>query len=151
MDSIISLVTANLEEGKAVETLSIYCDPRTWSVQSKNPSQATIPSEYLHSLDSDENIVCLVKVQHGGSKPRLKFKVYLCLEYLTLMQIITMISGTLFKKVAAVAKLKKKNFKKADKIPHTYDQMPFSLDGSIYHVGRQDITPKNKKIKKWMP
>ena len=44
---------------------------------------------------------------------------------------ITIIGSTLFKKVAAVAKVKKKNFKKADKIPHTYDQKPFTLDGRM--------------------
>ena len=33
--------------------------------------------------------------------------------------------------VASVARLKKKNFKPADKVPRSYDQRPFSLDGRI--------------------
>ena len=35
---------------------------------------------------------------------------------------ITIIGGDLFKKVAMVAKLRKKDFRKADKTPRTYDQ-----------------------------
>ena len=37
----------------------------------------------------------------------------------------------LFKKVAAAAHLKNRNFKKPDKVPYTYDQKPFNLDGRI--------------------
>ena len=37
----------------------------------------------------------------------------------------------LFKKVAAVAGLKKKHFKPADKVPHTYDRRQFNLDGRL--------------------
>ena len=44
---------------------------------------------------------------------------------------ITIIGGTLFKKVAAVAKLRKRDFKEADKVPRTYDQRPFQLDGRM--------------------
>ena len=39
--------------------------------------------------------------------------------------------GRLFKCVAAVARLHKKGFKKANKVPCTYDQKPFSLDGRM--------------------
>ena len=41
---------------------------------------------------------------------------------------ITIIGGDLFRQVAAVARLKKKSFSQADKIPRTYDQRPFALD-----------------------
>ena len=37
----------------------------------------------------------------------------------------------LFKKVAAVAGLKKKQFKLADKVPHTDDRRQFKLDGRL--------------------
>ena len=46
---------------------------------------------------------------------------------------ISIIGGILFKKVATVARLKKHDFKKADKIPQTYDQQPFQLDGRMDH------------------
>ena len=37
----------------------------------------------------------------------------------------------LFQKVAATNKIKKKAFHKPDKIPHTYDQRTFTLDGYL--------------------
>jgi len=42
---------------------------------------------------------------------------------------ITIIGGEPFKKVAAVARLRKKNFKDTNKTPSNYDGQPFSLDG----------------------
>ena len=44
---------------------------------------------------------------------------------------ITIMGPELFKKVAAVAKLKKRRLKKADKVPHTYDRREFKLDGRL--------------------
>ena len=44
---------------------------------------------------------------------------------------ISIMGGELFKRVAAVARLRKKNFKRADKVPCTYDQKPFPLDGRM--------------------
>ena len=41
------------------------------------------------------------------------------------------IEPKLFKKEAAVAKLKKSQFKKADKVSHTYDRRQFKLDGRL--------------------
>ena len=44
---------------------------------------------------------------------------------------ITIIGGALFKKVATVARLKRRNLLKPDKVPRTYDQQPFTLDGRM--------------------
>ena len=44
---------------------------------------------------------------------------------------ITIVGGDLFRKVAAVAGLKKHDFKKADRTPRTYDQKTFTLDGRM--------------------
>jgi len=44
---------------------------------------------------------------------------------------ITIMGPELFKKVASVAKLKKGQLKKADKVPHTYDRREFKLDGRL--------------------
>ena len=44
---------------------------------------------------------------------------------------ITIIGADLFRQVAAVARLKKKQLKKADKTPRTYDRRTFALDGKI--------------------
>ena len=44
---------------------------------------------------------------------------------------ITIVGGELFRRVAAVAKLRRSQLKKVDKIPHTYNQKTFSLDGRV--------------------
>ena len=44
---------------------------------------------------------------------------------------ITIIGGSLLKRVATVARLKKRDFRAADKTPRTYNQQPFALDGRM--------------------
>ena len=44
---------------------------------------------------------------------------------------ITIIGGELFRRVAAVARLRKKDLKKPDRVPRTYDHRPFTLDGKM--------------------
>lgn len=44
---------------------------------------------------------------------------------------ITIIGGQLFQTVAATARLRKRDFKKPDRTPRTYDQKPFCLDGKM--------------------
>ena len=44
---------------------------------------------------------------------------------------ITIINGQLFERVAVAARLRKKAFRKPDKVPYTYDQKSFKLDGCI--------------------
>ena len=44
---------------------------------------------------------------------------------------VTIMGGEMFKKVAAVAKLYKRNFKPADKISYSFDRKPFRLDGKL--------------------
>ena len=44
---------------------------------------------------------------------------------------IMIMGPELFKKVATFAKLKKSQFKEADKVPHTYDRRQFKLDGRL--------------------
>ena len=44
---------------------------------------------------------------------------------------ITIMGGELFKKVAAAARLKKRDFKKPDRVPHTYDRKEFKLHGRM--------------------
>ena len=56
---------------------------------------------------------------------------------------ITIMGGTMFRKVAAVAKLRKKDFKNPDKQPKTYDQRTFTLDGMI----NMEIKFKDKVMK----
>ena len=44
---------------------------------------------------------------------------------------ITIMGGDAFKQVAAAAKLRKKDFKTPDQVPHNYDRRPFHLDGRV--------------------
>ena len=45
---------------------------------------------------------------------------------------VSIIGAELFKKIAAVALLKKSQLKKVDKVPVTYDQKPLKLDGRLH-------------------
>ena len=49
----------------------------------------------------------------------------------------------MFKKVAAAARLKKRDFKAPDKVPRTYDKQPFTLDGQM----DLDVTFDDKTMK----
>ena len=44
---------------------------------------------------------------------------------------ITIMGGEMFKRVATVARLRKKDFKPPDKSPRNYNQQPFKLDGRL--------------------
>ena len=44
---------------------------------------------------------------------------------------VTIMGGEMFKKVAAVAKLHKRDFKPADKTPYNYDRKPFRFDRKL--------------------
>ena len=90
--------------------------------------------QYMYSSDSDETgEVKMIRVEDKGSKPQ---KALVDVQGLPAEGVIdsgadiTIMGTDLFKKVAAAARLKKQ-LKKADKVPHTYDQKPFKLDGKI--------------------
>ena len=56
---------------------------------------------------------------------------------------ITILGGEMFKKVASVARLRKKDFQPPDKTLRNYDQQPFTVDGRIdIDVAFQDKTMK---------
>ena len=91
-------------------------------------------TRYLYSDSDEEAAVNVVRVNDQGSQPRCA-KVQI--EGVPMYGIvdsgadITIIGGTLFKKVAAVARLRKRDLQKPDKVPRTYDQKPFQLDGKM--------------------
>ena len=90
--------------------------------------------ELLLSDSKDDNHVRQVRISDKGSKSQ-------CVRFLVqgvpsvglvdTAANITIIGGKLFKQVASVARLKKRDFKVADKIPRTYDQKPFKVDGRM--------------------
>lgn len=105
------------------------------------------PMEFLYSSDSeDDSEVRVVRVTDGGSVSqcvRIQIQGVPVFGIIDSGADITIMGGELFKKVAAAAKLKKKDFKAPDKVPRTYDQQSFTLDGRM----DLDVTFDDKTMK----
>ena len=84
--------------------------------------------------EGSDSSVGMVRIEDKGSKPR---KVTVTIQGIPAQGVIdsgadiTIINADLFKNIAAAAKLRKKAFKQPDKVPYTYDQKPFTLDGRV--------------------
>ena len=113
---------------------------RTQQVHSQNQrddsASELAPEDFLYSSSDDEqrtqvNIIRLT--DHGSLTKCVKVSVQGIPAYglIDSGADITILGGSLFKRIATIARLKKKNFKKADKVPKTYDQQPFRLDGRM--------------------
>ncbi len=115
---------------------------------SKDQDPRERPEFYLASSESEsdsESEVRQVRVEDQGSQPRcakVEIQGVPAFGIIDSGADITILGGELFKKVAAVAKLRKKDLKKANKSPHTYDGQPFSLDGRM----DLDISFKGKTL-----
>ena len=101
----------------------------TKQVTVKNVSEVGQPSPYdlLFSSESeDEQDVKQIRVTDHCSQSKLTD------GFIDTGADITIMGRELFTRVAAVAKLRKKNnFRKPDKVPRTYDRKTFHLDGCI--------------------
>lgn len=111
----------------------------TKQVQTRAPGAPSTPQGRVNPLDflessSEDEVVRQVRVHDKGSASHC---VKVQLQGVPVYGIIdsgadiSIIGGDLFRKVASVAHLKKRDFKKADKVPKTYDQKPFALDGRM--------------------
>ena len=94
------------------------------------------PMQYLLSDDSDSDSteVRQVRVHDRGSKPQCVRVVVQGVPMYGIVDSaadITIMGGNAFKQVAAAAKLRKKDFKTPDQVPHNYDRRPFHLDGRV--------------------
>lgn len=92
--------------------------------------------ECLYSSDEDTATatVSMVRVADKGSKSQcVQVQVQGVPAYGVLDSgaDITIMGGALFRKVATVARLKKRDLKRPDKTPRNYDQTPFTLDGRM--------------------
>ena len=92
--------------------------------------------QQLYSSDdsADDDEVRMVRLTDQGSRPQcVKLQVQGVPAYSIIDSRvdITIMGGNLFKKVAAVAKFRKRDLKKPDKTPRNYDHTPFALDGRI--------------------
>ena len=104
------------------------------SEEAEAAPQPEDPFGFLLSDSDNEDIVSLVRVQDKGSKSQTAMVEVAGVPVHGIVDTgadITIMGPELFKKVAAIAKLKKSQFKKADKVPHTYDRRQFKLDGRL--------------------
>ena len=107
-------------------------------VQSHGPTSSTNPTQetvdFLFSSSDDEADVRAIRVSDKGSISQC---VKVQLQGVPVYGLIdsgadiSIIGGTLFRKIATAARLKKNNFHKPDKVPRTYDRKPFHLDGRM--------------------
>ena len=123
---------ANHQNSPSVSTKQVKPD------NSPDEDQDTIPEDPLDSLystDSDEEQeVRLVRVDDKGSSSQCTRVLVQGVPADRIVDSgaeITIMGAELFKKVASVCRLRKKDFKKPDRIPRTYDQKVFSLDGKL--------------------
>ena len=90
---------------------------------------------FLCSSDEEDTTgVKVVRVPDRGSQPQcVKVQVQGVPAYGVLDSgaDITIMGGTLFRKVATIARLKRRDLKRPDKTPRNYDQTPFTLDGRM--------------------
>ena len=101
------------------------------------------PLELLFS-DSDDEGVRQICVEDNGSCPRLARVGVHGVPADGIVDTaadITIMGGKLFALVATTAKLRKRNFKKPDKVPRNYDGREFHLDGCMeMEIAFQDKT-----------
>ena len=102
---------------------------------------------FLRSSDEEDTTrVKVVRVPDRGSQPQcVKVQVQGVPAYGVLDSgaDITIMGGTLFRKVATVAQSKRRDLKRPDKTPRNYDQTLFTLDGRM----DLDITFNSKTMR----
>ena len=93
------------------------------------------PTTLLQSSESDDgDLVRLIRIIDKGSRPQYAQVAVQGVPATGVVDSgadITNIGGELFKTVATTCKLKKHYFKPADKVPRTYNQQTFKLDGKM--------------------
>ena len=102
------------------------------SEETEAAPQPEDPFRFLLSDSDNEDLISLVRVEDKGSKSLTALVEVAGVPVHGIVDTgadITIIGPELFKKVAMFAKLKKSQFKEADKVAHTYDQRQFKLDG----------------------
>ena len=91
--------------------------------------------DLLYSSEEESDVdVCMIRISDQGSRPQcaqVQIQGVPVYGIIDSGADITIIGGGLFRKVAAAAKLRKRDLKKPDKMPCTYDHQPFTLDGRM--------------------
>lgn len=105
------------------------------STPTQNGNEDQDPFNFLYSSDSDGD-VCTVRVSDTASKPqcaRVMIQGVPIVGIINTAADITIMGGSLFQKVASVAKLKKNNFKPPDITPPLFPC--FCLHTILVHLG----------------
>ena len=92
------------------------------------------PTEYLHSNSDGEEEVRMIQISDKGSHSQYARVLIQGVPAEGLIDSgaeITIMGKELFKKVASINRLKKKDFKPPDKVPRTYSRQTFSLNGQM--------------------
>ena len=119
------------------ESIAVEARPtkKVSAVTSTPTASNVITANPMQFLDSDsDGSVSMVRVTDRGSHLR---RVHVDIAGVPAVGLIdtgadiSIMGPELFKKVAAVAGLKKRQLKPADKLPHTYDRRTFKLDGRL--------------------
>ena len=106
-------------------------------VSTKPEGEASISSQngglldILFSDSDSDSEVKVIRVSDEGSKlqcARVGLQGVLAYGIIDTAVDIMIVGGRLFKKIATIAHLKKKNLKPPDKKPRTYEQRTFTLD-----------------------
>lgn len=97
--------------------------------------------QYLLSDSDDPDEVRQVHVHDKGSRPHYAM---VNVQGVPMKGVadtgadIAITGGEMFKRMATVAKLRRKDIKPPDKSPHNYDLQPFKLDGRLnFHISFQ--------------
>ena len=126
---------------------------QTVTASKSNPEQdkssdTVPPMDLLFSDSSSDTETCLVQVKDQGSSlkyARVEIQGVPCAGAIDTGSDITIVGGELFRKIASVARLCKRDFKKADKRPVAYNRQTFRLHGRMdLHItfdGTEMITP----------
>lgn len=101
------------------------CETVDPQVSVQRPSD---PLSLLYSSDSDSEGVRRKRVSDHGSKPRYA---NILIQGVPAVGVIDTGAIAFFAKIAAAARLKKKDFQPANKVPRTYSQEHFKLDGRM--------------------
>ena len=142
----------------STESSDLGATPTSTTVESSDSTPPVSVGDLLSYLlpDSDEEAVvrvAQVQVRDQGSRPQFARVVVAGVPLDGVVDTgadITIVAAEAFKRITAVAKLRRRELKQADKIPRTYDQKTFHLDGRVdlditFH-GRTMKTPVYVKM-----
>ena len=111
-------VDKSSDQGQSTQSVAID-DPFRYLLSDSEEEDSTVG--VIRVIDEGSKCQC-VKVVVGGAP---------LLGIVDSGADITIMGSNAFKQVASVAGLKKRDFKKPDKVPRNYDQQPFHVDGKI--------------------